>query len=186
MERIKPHLLISIIIVLVVVASYSFIQRSRMKTVSETQLKSTMEITSPVFSTGEQIPMKYTCDGENISPALQIKNVPDSAKSLALILDDPDAPAGNWTHWIVWNIAPETLLISEGTAPAGSVEGKNSWGKTGYGGPCPPSGIHRYFFKLYALDSSLSLPVGSDKAALQKEIEGHTLVTAELVGRYSR
>lgn len=145
-----------------------------------------MIIKSPDFTNNGEIPKRYTCDGGNTIPPLEFSVVPEEAKSLALIVDDPDAPMGVWTHWLVWNIDPKTTLIKEGEVSLGSVEGKNSWSKTGYGGPCPPSGTHRYFFKLYALDSLLSLPANSDKETLQKEMEGHILDRAELIGRYSR
>ena len=144
------------------------------------------KMTSPAFSYGAQIPSKYTCDGEDINPHLVIHGVPEKAKSLALVVEDPDAPNGLWVHWVAWNIQPETREIREHAEPFGSGEGLNSWGEIGYGGPCPPSGTHRYFFRLYALDTRLKLAEGSKKAALEEAMAGHILATAELMGTYAR
>lgn len=146
-----------------------------------------MLITSPSFNHNEKIPDKFTCEGGNINPQLIIGNVPTNAKSLALIMDDPDAPGGTFTHWTAWNINPNTTAIKEESVPPKSVEGETDFGRVGYGGPCPPSGKpHRYFFKLYALDSMLNLPEGSKRASLEKEIATHTIASAELVGIYER
>ena len=145
-----------------------------------------MDIQSSAFVYNDPIPSVYTCDGKNVSPPLSILDVPAEAASLVLISDDPDAPAGTWVHWLVWNIDPSTTAIAEGSSPSGSVEGTTSFGKTGYGGPCPPSGTHRYFFKLYALDSTLDLASDADKAALEAAMEGHILDQAETMGVYSR
>jgi len=147
---------------------------------------STLNITSPVFKHNDRIPLKYTCDGADINPPLLIENVPIGARSLALIVDDPDAPSGTWVHWVVWNIAPDTGKIKEHSVPAGASEGANDFRKRSYGGPCPPSGIHRYFFKLYALDAMLNLNPGTDKASLEKAMHGHILGQAELIGLYTR
>jgi hypothetical protein len=116
-----------------------------------------MKLTSSAFENEGSIPSEFTCDGDDISPPLTISEVPENTKSLALISDDPDAPVGTWDHWVVFNIPPDTREIAKGTEPPG-VAGKNSWGRTGYGGPCPPSGTHRYFFKLYSLHTQLYLP----------------------------
>lgn len=145
-----------------------------------------MKISSPAFEANQIIPSKYTCDGENISPPLQITDIPANAKSLVLITDDPDAPAGTWTHWTVWNILPETKEIGENSAPIGAVEGVTSFGSKGYGGPCPPSGTHRYFFKLYALDKILDLPPSAKDSDIEKAMAGHILDKAEVVGLYKR
>ncbi len=145
-----------------------------------------MIIQSPVIQPSRSIPSDFTCDGRNINPPLEISGVPVGAKSLALIVDDPDAPAGTWVHWTLWNIPPETTLIEEGSVPAGAIEGVTSFGKPGYGGPCPPSGTHRYFFKLYALDTLPDLPQTAKAADLEKAISGHVIEQAELVGTYSR
>ncbi len=145
-----------------------------------------MKISSPAFEANQTIPSKYTCDGENINPPLQIYDVPAGAKSLVLISDDPDAPMGTWVHWTVWNILPETKEIGENSAPVGAVEGMTSFGNNGYGGPCPPSGTHRYFFKLYALDTILDLPQFAKAADVEKAMVGHILDKAELIGLYKR
>ena len=144
-----------------------------------------MKIKSPAFENGGRIPAKYTCDGEDISPPLEFEDVPEDAKSLALVMDDPDAPMGTFDHWVVWNIPPETRSIEEGKEPEG-VQGMTDFGRKGYGGPCPPRGEHRYFFKLYALDTKLDLPEGSRKSDLEKAMKGHIIAQATLMGRYSR
>jgi Raf kinase inhibitor-like YbhB/YbcL family protein len=144
-----------------------------------------MKISSSAFSDGGSIPAKYTCDGANSSPPLSIEGVPPAAKSLALIMDDPDAPSGTFDHWIVWNIDPKAAAIAEGQSPQG-VAGRNGFGKSGYGGPCPPSGEHRYYFRLYALDTTLNLQPSSKKTDLQNAMKGHTLADAQMMGRYKR
>ena len=144
-----------------------------------------MKLTSPAFANNGNIPSEYTCDGSGLSPQLDIGEIPSNAKSLVLICDDPDAPMGTWDHWVVFNIYPSAKEIHKGTEPKGAG-GKNSWNKTGYGGPCPPSGTHRYFFKLYALDIVLGLPQESEKQDLEKAMEGHIIEKAQLVGLYKR
>lgn len=144
------------------------------------------KLTSPAFNNGTQIPSRYTCDGENINPHLAICGVPPNAKSLALLVEDPDAPMGLWTHWVLWNIPPETKEIREHTVPWGAEQGKNSKGKVAYQGPCPPTGSHRYIFRLYALDRKLQLPAESDRQALELAMEQHILATTEIMGTYAR
>ncbi len=144
-----------------------------------------MKITSSAFENRGQIPSKYTCDGEDINPPLKFENVPERAQALALIADDPDAPSGTWVHWTVWNMPVSTTGIDEGNKPAG-VEGMTSFGSKGYGGPCPPSGSHKYFFKLYALDTELDLDMDADKEALEYAMQGHIIEQTELTGNYSR
>ncbi len=144
-----------------------------------------MKISSPNFTNG-QIPDKYSCDGEDVNPALEVNEIPDQAKSLALIVDDPDAPAGDWVHWLVWNIQPNINRIEENSVPEGAIQGMTDFGYAGWGGPCPPSGTHSYHFKLYALDSLLELLPASDKADLEKSMQGHILEQAELVATYTR
>lgn len=149
-----------------------------------------MKITSSAFHDHERIPVRYTCDGGDIIPPLAISDVPKDAKSLALVMDDPDVPPWaradrNWDHWVVWNIPPGVTAIDEGKAPKGVV-GKNSWGRNDYGGPSPPDREHRYFFKLFALDTTLDLPESAGKPELLKAIEGHVVAKTELVGRYDR
>lgn len=146
----------------------------------------TLTISSPAFGQGEAIPARYTCDGNDASPALAIDKVPAAAKTLALIMDDPDAPGGTWVHWVVWNIPAQTREIPESSLPPQAVQGRNSWPRTGYGGPCPPSGTHRYFFKVYALDTALHLDSSAGKAALERAMQGHILAKGELMGTYKR
>lgn len=145
-----------------------------------------MHIGSSAFDHNQKIPAKYTCDGEDINPSLDFAEVPEGAKSLALIVDDPDAPAGTWVHWTLWNIAPDIQEIEEKGVPEGAVQGMTSFGRPGYGGPCPPSGTHRYFFKLYALDTELELPEDADAHELEEAMAGHILAQSELIGLYSR
>ena len=144
-----------------------------------------MKITSSAFKEGGNIPPKFTCDGSDTSPPLQIAGVPSNAKSLVLIADDPDAPSGLFTHWLVWNIPPQTNSISEGSAPKG-VQGANDFGKSGYKGPCPPPGTHRYSFKIFALDRELDLRAGAKRSQLDAAMKGHVIAQGELVGRYAR
>ena len=148
-----------------------------------------MLLTSPSFKDGVAIPKKFTCDGGGINPEFQVQNVPENAKSLALITHDPDAPiAGGFTHWVVWNIDPRTTLIKEESAPPGAVEGLNGAGRAGYTPPCPPHGhgIHHYHFRLYALDTMLNLPEETIAGGLVMAMAGHILAETELVGTYER
>jgi Raf kinase inhibitor-like YbhB/YbcL family protein len=142
-------------------------------------------ISAPAFALGKPIPARYAHKGQNISPELRIENVPSNALSLVLIVDDPDAPMGLWTHWLVWNLPPDTTDIPEGKLPSAAREGKNSSGHVHYDGPAPPSGTHRYFFHLYALDTTLSLPTGSSRVALEQAMNGHVVGTGETFGVYS-
>jgi Raf kinase inhibitor-like YbhB/YbcL family protein len=145
-----------------------------------------LKISSSVFENNGNIPQKYTCDGKDVNPPLRIENVPPAAKSLVLIVDDPDAPGGMWVHWVVWNIDPKTGEIKENTVPKGALQGINDFRKHDYGGPCPPSGTHRYFFKLYALDSLLNLSTNSRKTDIEKAMKGHIVAQAEIIGLYRR
>ena len=144
-----------------------------------------MKITSSAFQQGGNIPSKFTCDGANTSPALQISGILAEAKTLVLIVDDPDAPSGLFTHWMAWNISPQTSTVAEGSTPKG-VHGTNDFGKSGYGGPCPPSGMHRYYFKIFALDRELDLPAGAKRGQLDAAMKGHVVAQGELMGRYAR
>lgn len=146
---------------------------------------SSISITSPSVQAGGDIPAKFACDGTNVSPELHISAAPNEAKSLVLIVDDPDAPRGLFTHWIVWNIDPKTTRIAETSAPSAGIQGTNDFGKRNYGGPCPPSGTHRYFFKIFALDTKLELKPGARRAELDAAMRGHVLAQGELMGRYS-
>jgi Raf kinase inhibitor-like YbhB/YbcL family protein len=141
-------------------------------------------VKSPVFENGKHIPVKYTCDGANVNPPLTIDGVPEETKTLVLIVDDPDAPMGVFDHWVVWNIPPTTRKIEENTVPG--TEGMSSYRKHAYGGPCPPYGTHRYFFKVYALDARLDLKLDSTKRDVEKAMKGNILAEGELVGLYSR
>jgi Raf kinase inhibitor-like YbhB/YbcL family protein len=142
-----------------------------------------LSVTSPAFENNKLIPVKYTCDGADVNPPLTIEGVPEETKTLVLIVDDPDAPMGTWDHWIVWNIPP-TSKIEENTVPG--TEGMNDFRRRSYGGPCPPYGTHRYFFKVYALDTQLDLKSNSTKKDVEKAMEGHILAEGELVGLYRR
>lgn len=139
-----------------------------------------------VFAYGEDIPSRYTCDGQNVSPELIISEVPSQAQRLVLIVDDPDAPGGTFVHWILYNIPVSAMKLTSQDIPKGSLEGTTDFMRTGYGGPCPPSGKHRYFFRLYAVDEILDLPAGATKSQVEKAIKGHIVEKAELMGLYSR
>lgn len=145
-----------------------------------------MQIISNAFLHNQSIPFKYTCDGENFSPSLEFIDVPPSASSLALIVDDPDAPRATFVHWLLWNIPPSVSSIVENSVPPSAVQGTTDFGNQKYGGPCPPSGTHRYFFKLYALDVKLDLPLSSRKQDLQAAMQNHIIENTELIGLYQR
>jgi len=144
-----------------------------------------MQITSPAFQDGEHIPEQYSRAGEDKNPPLQISGVPANARSLVLMMEDPDATRGLFTHWIVFNLDPRLTRIEEGRIPMRAEQGMNGWGRTGYGGPQPPSGDHRYFFRLQALDSRLELPAGSARDQIERATRGHVIETAVLMGRYA-
>jgi len=152
----------------------------------ELGLPKIMKISSSVFENNSKIPSKYTCDGEDINPPLEIKGIPGGTKSLVLIIDDPDAPTGTFLHWLVFNISPDVSLIEKNSLPEAAIQGKNGFGKENYGGPCPPLGEHRYFFKIYALDKKLDLPSGSKLKEVEKEMEGRILDQSQLIGLYKR
>lgn len=145
-----------------------------------------MKITSPVFSNNDRIPEKYTCDKENISPPLEFLDVPFQAQSLTLIVDDPDAPSRTFVHWVVYNINSKVKIVAEGSIPEGGVQGTTDAGTQDYIGPCPPSGTHRYFFKLYALDKELELPQGLTKQQILEKMKDSVIDQAQLIGLYSR
>ena len=152
-----------------------------------------MEISlkSTSFKDGEMIPTRYTCDGEDISPELAWESIPEGCQTLAIICDDPDAPMGTWVHWIIYNIPADLTGLEEGippddTLPSGAKQGNNGWNRIGYGGSCPPGGTHRYFFKIYALDTELDFESGATKSQLINAMEGHILAQGQLMGRYSR
>lgn len=141
-------------------------------------------VKSPAFEANKPIPRKYSCDGQDINPPMKIEGLPNEAKTLVLIVDDPDAPSGTFDHWVVWNIPASMANIGENAVPG--MEGMNSARQQGYMGPCPPSGTHRYFFKVYALDTALTLSIGSKKKDVEKAMEGHIIAKGELMGLYSR
>ena len=143
-----------------------------------------MKIASPAFENKQRIPSKFSCEGQDINPALVIDGIPNGTKSLALVVDDPDAPMGTWVHWVVYDIPPGTSKIDENSVPG--KEGQNDFGRARYGGPCPPSGTHRYFFKIYALDTLLNLKGNVDKKTLERAMDGHLLDKAECVGSYTK
>jgi len=150
-----------------------------------------LEVVSPAFAAGGLIPRKHTCDGEDVSPEISWSGVPAGTRSFALICDDPDAPSGTWVHWVVFNLPavvsrlPEALP-AEPALPSGGRQGKNDFRRIGYGGPCPPSGTHRYVFKVYALDRLLDLEPGATKAQVEAAMKGHVLAEGSLMGRYRR
>lgn len=145
-----------------------------------------MTVSSSAFHEGGTIPEKFSKNGQNVSPELRIEGAPAEAKSLVLIVDDRDAPVGLFTHWLAWNIDPKTTDISEGNAPNGAVQGKNDFGEAGYGGPQPPSGTHRYYFKVFALDRTLDLKPGAKRRDLDAAMKGHVIAQGQLMGRYSK
>ena len=161
-----------------------------------------LHLNSPAFTEGETIPKAYTCDGADKSPPLQWSDIPQAARSLVLICDDPDAPAGTWSHWVVFNLPPDVTSLEEGIAaelaaapesrPAvkqslrTTLQGKNDFGRIGYGGPCPPSGTHRYVFRLYAVDRGLDIPAGATRTQVLRAIEGHVVAEGKLTGKYAR
>ena len=150
------------------------------------------QISTTAFSNGEMIPKKFTCDGPDVSPPLSWKEAPSATQSFALIMDDPDAPAGTWVHWVLYNLSSNTKELPEGVETqeqlgSGALQGRNDFRKIGYGGPCPPPGKpHRYYFKLYALDAKLGLQAAATKLDLERAMKGHILAEAELIGRYGR
>jgi len=153
--------------------------------------KAEIKLTSAAFKDGQPIPPAYTCDGVNISPPLEWSGVPKAAKTIAIVCDDPDAPGGAWVHWLLYNLPADHIGLVENVPAtenlkAGGFQGKNDFGKVGYGGPCPPSGTHRYFFRIYVLDSELPLKAGATKADLEKAMEGHIVAQGQLMGTYSR
>jgi Raf kinase inhibitor-like YbhB/YbcL family protein len=150
-----------------------------------------MQLFTSAFAPGELIPSKYTCDGENISPPLEWSDVPAATTSLALIVDDPDAPRGLFLHWLIYDIPPGENGLTEGIGlesdtAGGAKQGRNGFGKIGYGGPCPPGGVHRYFFRLYALDSALNVPPRASREVVERVMRDHVVAEAELIGRYQR
>lgn len=183
--KIRTH---KIIIFLVIVGIFIFFAEQTSKNGTPLPLiPSLMKISSPAFENNGNIPAKFTCDAENISPELSFMDVPEEAKSLALITHDPDAPVeGGWTHWVVINMDPSTAGIAENSKPSSGLEATTSFGTPGYGGPCPPSGSHRYYFYLYALDSMLDLDASATKTDVEAAMKDHVLEETLLMGTYQR
>ena len=145
-----------------------------------------MQLTSKVFVHDGKIPSKYTCDGENVSPPLTMSDVPAGVESLALVVDDPDSPSGDWVHWLIWGIDPKTKEMGEGEVTGGAIEGVNGFGEVNYGGPCPQNGEHAYQFKLYGLNKQIDLPAGASKGELEEAMQGFIVAKSTLLGKYSR
>ncbi|HEV8283324.1 MAG TPA: YbhB/YbcL family Raf kinase inhibitor-like protein [Chitinophagaceae bacterium] len=142
-----------------------------------------LRVQSVAFSHDGHIPPKYTCEGENVNPPLEISGFPENTKSLALVVEDPDARNKDFAHWLVWNIPPNEAIAENSRQ---GISGRNSFGNTGYGGPCPPSGSHRYFFRVYALDTDLDIQAGSDKKVLEEAMKDHVLASGELMAHYQK
>ena len=184
------HLMLLIMPLLLIACSAND-EKPAVEMESQEDTSMTLQISSPAFEDGSAIPQEYSCDGDDSSPALFWGELPDQTKSIALIMDDPDAPVGAWVHWVLYDLPGNRTEIPKnvpksGQLPGGGTQGSNSWGRSGYGGPCPPGGTHRYFFKLYALDSALDLASGATKEDLLQAMEGHILDQGQLMGTYSR
>lgn len=188
MRKIITLLIASIVVLTIIILL--FLQKNRLaekkKFATLQQSNTPMKIVSPLFMDGDNIPARFTCQGENVNPPLQFIEVPHEAESLVLIMDDPDAPMGTWVHWTIYEMERTETFIDVNSKPKTGIEGMTSFGKPGYGGPCPPSGTHRYFFKLYALNSKLHLPDNADKKQIEAAMEGHVLQQAELMGKFSK
>ncbi len=184
----NKRILLFLIVILVILGfgSWLIFGLPHKNSLPESNLSITMKILSTAFQNNNLIPAKYTCDGKNINPPLQIIDVPENSKSLALIMDDPDSPIGTWLHWSLWNIDPQTKIIKENSVPQNARQGITNFGHIGYGGPCPGSGLHHYHFKLYALSAIPDLSEGATLGELQNFINSHTIAAADLVGLYSR
>jgi len=193
MKKPAPILLIVAVLILLAIAGFILIvlllapARTEVFSTISSESEATMNLTSPAFTQGQPIPVKFSCKGADISPAFAWTEPPGGTKSFALIMDDPDAPVGNWVHWVLFNIPASARALPEAATFAdGSVQGTTSAHSVGYHGPCPPSGTHRYFFKLYALDTTLNLSSSADKKSVLAAIEGHILAQAELMGTFSK
>lgn len=166
--------------------SYTTVSFRQPSNNQQTNTTTPMTISSPAFADNQAIPKQYTCDGEGINPSLRFSSVPGEAKSLALLLEDPDAPLGTWIHWLMWNIPATTTEISGNSVPQGAVQGQGSSGQNVYGAPCPPAGIHHYIFTVYALDSELALPSYSTVENLRAAMQGYIVAQAQIIGVYGR
>ncbi len=189
MAKILWVLVVIIILGLLAYGAFSYFSPKTEKYLEKKLLQTksfNMKLTSPAFEDNQIIPEQYTCNGDNINPSLIISETPENAQSLVLIVSDPDSPAGIFQHWIVYNIAPEINFIKKDSMPEEAIQLKNDFGVANYGGPCPGTGTHRYFFKIYALDQKLDLPVGAKLQDLEEKMNGHILDSGELVGLYSK
>lgn len=186
MSRPKIIFFVSLLVLMAGVIIVIYLKKQRAAEIAPILSSTNIQLTSPAFQNGEYIPRQYTCDGVNANPPLNILDVPLAAKSLVLIVDDPDAPRGDWVHWTVWNINPAIASMGENNVPSGAVEGQTDFGKPGYSGPCPPLGTHRYHFKLYALDNELALDNRAAKSDLLKAMSEHVLGQSILIGLYKR
>lgn len=176
----------AILIIIVLFVTWAFVNMSKLQTnVPKKSEEGKMKITAD-FEHNANIPSKYTCDGDDLAPILTVSTIPEGAKELVLIVDDPDAPMGTFVHWLVYNLPANTTTIDAKNLPKASKQGMTDFGRVGWGGPCPPSGTHRYFFKLYALDSHLELAQGATKSQLEHAIKAHIIEKTELIGLYKR
>jgi Raf kinase inhibitor-like YbhB/YbcL family protein len=186
----KPLIILLGVIIIVLITGFIYFFSENngklIKTVETNETKNIMKITSPVFAEGGTIPQRYTCIGENINPPLLIENVPENAKSLVLIVDDPDAIGGTFTHWILLNINLDAKEIKENSVPGGSASGINDFTNEKYQGPCPPSGVHRYFFTVYALDDILAITEAPDRKQTDKMIKNHIIGRGQLMAKFSK
>ncbi|MCX6792006.1 MAG: YbhB/YbcL family Raf kinase inhibitor-like protein [Candidatus Gottesmanbacteria bacterium] len=182
----KKFIATGVILCIVILGVYYIFRPTITPVPTPTAKETSMKLTSPAFENYKKIPALYTCDGKKMHPPVAISGVPSATKSLALIVDDPDAPGGTFTHWVIWNINPSTEEIAEGSVPEKSQEGTTSAGSIGFTPPCPPSSTHRYFFTLYALDAKLGLDGKATKMDVENAIAGHVMVQSLLVGVYSR
>lgn len=180
-----PIILLAVIFSLLIFGQKSIFLKNK-ESIQQTGKQTNMKISSPAFQNNEIIPRRYTCDGENISPPLAFEEIPEGTQSLLLIVDDPDAPRGTFLHWLVFNISPQTKFIEENSLPNGARLGKNDFGRLTYGGPCPPYGVHRYYFKLFALDTTLNLPEGASFQEVWGVARDHILSENYLIGLYKR
>lgn len=176
--------MVSIFIVVLAISGLGFVLKPQNELLTKIK-EGKMRLTS-VFEHNGNIPSEYTCDGEDKAPVLKISEIPEGAKELVLIVDDPDAPVGTWVHWVLYNIPISTTQIDNKNLPSETKQGMTDFGRVGWGGPCPPNGTHRYFFKLYAIDKTLNLPSGATKYQVEKEIRDSIIEKAELMGHYKR
>jgi len=175
-----------VVIVTLLIVGLLYVMQPKFFQKKPVVVQQSMKLTSPAFENDQKIPALYTCDGKKIHPPFGISNVPAGTKSLVITIDDPDAPNGTFSHWVIWNIHPDAAVIREGEVPTESQEGTNSAGSAGYTAPCPPSGQHRYFFTLSALDATLGLDGKARKADVENTMRGHVMAQSLLVGVYSR